>query len=179
MDQGKGGESMKWHLSVKCAARILAIILCGCGEASAADVIFNSPVSGVQEKFVDRGDGSYARAVAALGVPLATSPATVANGASLSGAIDLGTARLFAIQMPAAWTAASVTFQASSDCSTYANLFNDAGTEVAATVAASQYIVMASPAAWLGIRCLKVRSGTSGTPVNQGADRVLTIVAVP
>lgn len=104
---------------------------------------------------------------------------TILSGASLSGAVNIGNGSLFAIQMPASWTAAGLTFQASSDCSAYANLYNDAGTEVTSTAAASTYIVMATPASWLGIRCLKVRSGTSGSPVAQGADRALTIIAVP
>jgi hypothetical protein len=105
--------------------------------------------------------------------------ATIANGASLSGAVDLQTYRAFGVQMPASWTAANLTFQVSSDCSTYANLYDDSGTEVLVTAAASTYIVFASPAKWQGARCIKVRSGTSGTAVNQGGDRSITVVGVP
>ena len=108
-----------------------------------------------------------------------TATATIASGASLSGAIDLGQARLWAILMPAAWTAAGLTFQASLDGIAYYNLFDNTGTEVAWTVAASQFQYELFPAKWLAIRWLMIRSGTSGVPVNQAADRVLTIVAVP
>jgi hypothetical protein len=110
--------------------------------------------------------------------------ATIANGAALSGAVDLGQNRLFAVQMPTTWTAAGLTFQASSDGITYFNVFDDSsvpGTfiETTWTAAASQYQVVASPAKWIGIRWLKIRSGTAGVPVNQGGARTLTVIGVP
>jgi len=104
---------------------------------------------------------------------------TIANGASLSGAVDLGPNRLFAIIMPAAWTTANLTFQVSADGTTYNNLYDDTGTEVTVTAAASQYIVISSPAKMLGARWFKVRSGTNASAVNQAAARVVTIVGVP
>ena len=106
-------------------------------------------------------------------------PVTIANGTSLSAAIDLSAYRAFAISMPAAWTTASLTFQASVDGINYFNVYDDTGVEVTATVAASQYVVVSAPVKMLGVRWIKVRSGTSGTPVNQGADRIVTIVGVP
>lgn len=106
-------------------------------------------------------------------------PVTISNGQSLSGPVDMGAGRLFAIVMPAAWTAANLTFQASPDGVTYSNVFDSTGTEVTFTAAASQYIINAVPVEWIGVRYVKVRSGTSGTPVNQGADRALTIITVP
>jgi hypothetical protein len=86
--------------------------------------------------------------------------------------------------MPAAWTAAGLTFQASLDGINYFNVFDDgttAGTfvETTWTAAASQYQIVAAPAKWVGVRWLKIRSGTSGVPVNQAAERTLTIVGVP
>ncbi len=111
--------------------------------------------------------------------PTVTAQATIASGASLSDAVDLGQARLWAIQMPAAWTAAVLTFQASLDGVNYFNLFDNTNVEVTWTVAASQFQYELFPAKWLAIRWLKIRSGTSGAAVNQGADRVLTVVAVP
>ena len=104
---------------------------------------------------------------------------TIASGASLSGAIDLGEARLWAILMPGTWTAASLTFQASLDGINYANLFDNTGTEVTWAAAASQFQYELFPAKWLAIRWLKIRSGTAGVPVNQGGARILTVVAVP
>lgn len=105
--------------------------------------------------------------------------ATIANGASLSGTVDLGTNRLFAIVMPASWTTANLTFQVSADGTNFFDLYDDAGTEVAFTAAASRVIQNSNPGRWLGFRYLKVRSGTSGTPVNQGGARSLTIIGVP
>ena len=107
------------------------------------------------------------------------STATIANGESLSGAVDLGSASLVAIQMPASWTAASLTFQVSYDCATYADVKDELGTEFTVTAAASLVIASAAIAAtFLGARYLKVRSGTSGVPVNQGAARDIKIIAV-
>jgi hypothetical protein len=103
--------------------------------------------------------------------------ATIANGESLSGAVDLGGRKLVAIDMPAAWTAASLTFQASPDGVTYDDLY-DGGTERALTVAASRYLAQ-NIGDWVGVRWLKIRSGTSGTPVNQGGARTLTLVVQP
>lgn len=105
--------------------------------------------------------------------------ATIANGASLSGAVDLGTLRLFAIQMPTSWTSANLTFQVSTDGTNYYNLYDDTGTEVTWTAAASQVIQSSNPGRWLAFQYLKVRSGTSGSAVNQGGARTLTFVAVP
>ncbi|MCX7899414.1 MAG: hypothetical protein N2444_04925 [Methylocystis sp.] len=102
--------------------------------------------------------------------------AKIANAASLSEAVDLGVTRLSAIKMDAAWTAANLTFQASHDCVNYANLRDETGAEVSVTAAAGNFIAISTPAKWLGVRCLKIRSGTSAAPVAQGALRTLTII---
>jgi hypothetical protein len=102
--------------------------------------------------------------------------ATIANGASLSGAVSLEGATPLAIVMPSAWTAANLTFQASEDESTYNDMYDYAGTEVTVTAAASRHIWL-SPNEWVGAKSIKVRSGTTGTPVNQGAARTITILA--
>jgi len=108
---------------------------------------------------------------------LATATATIANGESLSAAVDLGTGRLAGIVMPAAWTAANLTFQTSPDGVTWRDRYDWLGGEVTVVAAAARSIQV-NLADWLGVRFLKVRSGTSGTPVNQGAERVLTLVLV-
>ena len=112
------------------------------------------------------------------GAGLVAATASISNGQSLSGAIDLGGARLAYIQMPASWTAAALTFQASADGVTYVDLYDNDGVEYSASVAASQGIIVPLTD-FLGIRYLKVRSGTSAVPVNQGGDRTLTLRAVP
>jgi hypothetical protein len=76
--------------------------------------------------------------------------------------------------MPAAWTAASLTFQGSADGTTYGDLY-DAGTEMSTAAGASRVIHL-DWTKFVGLRFLKIRSGTTGVPVNQGGDRVLTLV---
>jgi len=102
--------------------------------------------------------------------------ATILNGESLSAAVYLGSGTLARIDMPAAWTAAVLTFQTSDDNVTYRNLYDASGTEYSVANAVSRAIVM-PVSEFAGVKYLKVRSGTAGVPVNQGADRILTLVA--
>lgn len=106
-----------------------------------------------------------------------TTTVTIANGESLSGAIDLGGRKLAGIVMPASWTAAALTFQASPDGVNYFNVYDNA-TERSLTVAASYYSAL-TPSSWTSIRWVKLRSGTAGSAVNQGGARVLTLVVQP
>jgi hypothetical protein len=100
---------------------------------------------------------------------------TIANGASLATAVDLGGATVVGIVMPAAWTTAVVTLSASVDGTTYNDVTDSAGTEVSIAAAASRYIPI-NPATLPGLQYVKVRSGTSGAAVNQGAARTLYLV---
>ena len=107
-------------------------------------------------------------------------PGTIANGTALSGAIPIGVDTLVGLWMPAAWTAANITFQVSPDGgTTWLELLNDAGTAVTLTnPVGGAFIVMttAPKYAFRGINMMKVRSGTSGVPVNQVADRIMTLI---
>lgn len=105
-----------------------------------------------------------------------TVSATIASGQSLSGAVNLAGCRLVGLVMPAAWTAASLTFQVSHDGTTYNDLYDDAGNEYTVVAAASRYIGLVGMD-WEAVRFLKVRSGTAATPVNQAAQRVIVLVA--
>jgi hypothetical protein len=117
--------------------------------------------------------------------PAAAASAVIANAASLSGAVDLGSDRLHRIVIPAAWTAAGITFQASPDGTTYYDLYNVAsdGTATEVTIASAGVVANRSlvldPSVFLGIRWLKIRSGTSAVAVNQGAARTILLVTVP
>lgn len=103
---------------------------------------------------------------------------TIANDQSLSNASDdLRGVLCVAVLMPGTWTAAALTFQVSLDGETYTNMWYD-GAEYEVTAAASQYIVLDAKD-FVGIRYLRVRSGTSGTPVNQGGARTVTVVTIP
>lgn len=105
--------------------------------------------------------------------------ATIANGASLSDIVELPDATVAAIVTPAALTGTTLTFQASSDKVTFTNVYDDAGTEVSITVSTSRTILLSNVARFLGVKFLKVRSGTAGTPTTEsGADRAIQILAV-
>jgi len=109
-----------------------------------------------------------------------TRTVTIANGASLSGEADLGGGRLVAVQIPPAWTAADITFAASSASGgTFGPVRDGAGTVLTLTGFAVNEVVYLSPNDTAGIRYIKVRSGTAGVPVNQGADRVITLFVRP
>lgn len=107
-----------------------------------------------------------------------TVTATIANAASLSGEVDLEGQAVQAIQMPAAWTAANLTFTASAASGgTFDPVHDDGGTEVTVTAAAARTIGLDAVARELdGLRFIKVRSGTAGVPVAQGAERILTLI---
>src|SRR5206468_2348533 len=101
----------------------------------------------------------------------ATIPATDSGG--LSEVLDLGTARVFAVQMPAAWTAAALTFLASSDGVTFAPVYI-ADIEYSVPVAASRMVMLDFNL--YGLQYLQLRSGTAGTPVQQAADRTIKLI---
>jgi hypothetical protein len=90
------------------------------------------------------------------------------------------------IIMPATWTTANLTFQVSTERinqtpaesapSTFANVYDDSGNEVTVTAAASRALMLSQNVLIVG-KTFKIRSGTSGTPVDQTATRVLTVLA--
>lgn len=104
---------------------------------------------------------------------------TIANGQSLSGALNIDQRNLFALIMPSTWTAAGLTFQGSFDGTNYFDLYDEAGTEINFIVSASRYVLISTPIKFLGLKKLKVRSGTSGTPVAQGGARTIALIVIP
>lgn len=107
---------------------------------------------------------------------LRTVVATIASGASVSDAIDIGAAELVAISMPAAWTTASITFQNTVDDSTYQAVNDAAGSEVAVLLPVASKNIIFSFAGIKGFGKLKLVSGTAALAVNQGAERLITLV---
>lgn len=115
----------------------------------------------------------------------------IANGAALSDAVDLWQQTLGGIIMPSAWTAAGLSFQGHdgqgineagggageppTGSSGWKDIYDADGTELVALADASRFITIA-PDAFRPVRWLRVRSGTTGTPVNQGAARTLGLV---
>ena len=104
-----------------------------------------------------------------------TQTVTIASGASLSPEVALGEKTLVGIVMPAGWDAASLTFQATPDDANFSELQDGAGNAVSFTVSAGVFIAV-DPTKWRGVTGIKVRSGTSGSPVNQTANRTLTLI---
>lgn len=109
----------------------------------------------------------------------ATKTVTIANGASLSDAVNLvgaGDSVLLGIITPAGWTTASLTFQVSTDGVTFFDYKDATGAEVTIpSTAASQYRAV-YPTDFIGVRYLKVRSGSSGAAVAQAGGDVVTLV---
>jgi hypothetical protein len=109
-----------------------------------------------------------------------TKTATIASGQSLSGEVDLEDAEYVSIVMPAAWDAASLTFQASpTSGGTFYDVYNAGGSEMSLTVAAQRVVTMRQTNVHEllpTLRYIKIRSGTSGTPVNQTAQRDITLI---
>lgn len=106
--------------------------------------------------------------------PYTTATVTIANGASLSGALSVGGRLVGAIIMPSAWTTAVLTFQASDDGTTFRNVYDEYGAEYTVQASADRHIVL-DPAKLSGCQYLQIRSGTSGAAVNQGGSRSIKI----
>jgi hypothetical protein len=105
-------------------------------------------------------------------------PVTIAINESLSSKVRLAGYLLCGIIMPAAWDAASLTFQNSIDDTNFANIYDSAGAEKTVTAAAARHIML-DPSEFAGIGMIKVRSGTSGAAVNQTAARTIYLVVRP
>lgn len=103
--------------------------------------------------------------------------ATIANAGSLSPAVAVHGA-LVGIIMPAAWTAANLTFQAGmTSGGPFYDVYDD-GTEraiLSANIVTGRMVAL-NLGLWLPVNYIKLRSGTSAVPVPQGADRVFTLV---
>lgn len=112
--------------------------------------------------------------------PIELVSVTISTGATgLSGSIDMTGCVLVGVQMSTAWTAGGITFAAAtSESGTYQSVYGSTGDEITLTVDASRFVNV-SPLTSVGYRWLKVRSGTSGTPVAQAAERTLTLVTRP
>lgn len=102
--------------------------------------------------------------------------ATIASTKNLSGAVYLGRAlRIYAIKMPAAWDAAGLTFQTSVDGTTWSDVYLPNGDEYSVSVAASTWVLL-DPTYLEGLGpYIKLRSGSSGSPVNQTADSAIGV----
>lgn len=104
---------------------------------------------------------------------------TIANGAALSNAVKLGGTLPVGIAMPSVWTAANITLQLSLDNVTFLDVYMDDGTELVVQAAASRMLFFSNVSQYFGVSTdawVRLRSGTSGVPVNQGAARELKLL---
>ena len=109
-------------------------------------------------------------------IGLSTSQASITSGQSLSAQVDIGPGRLVGLIVPAAWTAANITFQVSADGgATWNNLFTYLGAEFTVVSVVGQFNAI-DPTLLKGVLSLKVRSGTSASPVTQGSTVSVTLV---
>ena len=100
---------------------------------------------------------------------------TLSSGSSLSPGIDLDGLTLVGILMPSTWDGTAITFRASINGTAWFDLYDAAGNEVTLSVAPSRYIQI-DPRRFVGIRYLRIRSGTGSAPVNQTASRVVQLI---
>lgn len=107
--------------------------------------------------------------------------ATIAAGGSLSGAVNVGVDTVVAIVMPAAWTAASLTFQAKGDDDdTFHDVYDEVGNELEVSADAGRFVALGPLIIYFaGAKQVKVRSGTASAPVVQGAERAVKVVTKP
>lgn len=118
---------------------------------------------------------SFGSSSQAKTAPVTTTVSIPINTSIMATGLDLLGCTPAAIEMPSAWTTANITVSASSTLAgTYKDVYDEYGSEVTITAAASRFIRL-NPADWWSHRFIKLRSGTSGTPVTQTAARTLTI----
>jgi len=84
--------------------------------------------------------------------------------------VDLGGWTIVGIVIPAAWTTAGLSFQASADGgATWGELLDETATakSVGSVTGGAEVFIAVDPTKWRGVRSVKVRSGTSSAPVAQ------------
>lgn len=104
---------------------------------------------------------------------------TIQAGQSVSDAIDTGEFRLGSIGIPSAWTAADITLLASYDGGvTYKNAKDVAGVEYNIKATANDAIILPMAEMMVLPQFLKLRSGTSVTPVAQASNRSIDFTLI-
>lgn len=113
-----------------------------------------------------------------------TVPVFIASGTSLSTEVNVDRGRIVGIQMPAGWDAAGISLQAlirqaagNPPAPVFGNVQDQAGAALLVTAPVlDSYVALADTAPLRALGRIKVRSGTSGAPVNQTADRNFFLV---
>lgn len=101
----------------------------------------------------------------------------IPNGGSVSQSLELSGTCITGVIMPAAWTTAALTIEVSADASTWIGLvYNSDGTQcnsVAAPAVSSAYAF--DLAGMIPYQFIRIRSGTTASPVNQADERTLVV----
>lgn len=105
---------------------------------------------------------------------------TIANGESLSAAVDVLGYEVVAIEQPANCEGTVFTFQGSVDGVVFANI-RDATAElsIAKSATAAEVIQFGRTASLRGYKFIKVRTGTAASPTNQTGAATLKISLIP
>lgn len=108
---------------------------------------------------------------------LSDMPFKIINGASVSNELDMRMWRIIAVEMPAAWTAASLSFKSSGVSGAEVPVTDVAGAEVTFTVAASKYVCVpdTSPI-YRSPGFLQLVQGTNAAPVVNATGATETVV---
>lgn len=106
-----------------------------------------------------------------MSFPCSAVLATIPAGQSLSGKAYVGHGELVSLVIPASWTSAVVTFRGSLDGETFYDIHDYLGAEVSIAASASRMFAIDN---FSGATWIKARSGTSGSPVVQTDDAVLS-----
>ena len=85
---------------------------------------------------------------------------TIANGAQLSGAVDLLGFTLCAVETPATFTGTAITFEVSNDNSTFVPVHKEDGNAYSITVSTSRATIV-DILKFRGFRYLKIKSGSA------------------
>jgi len=103
---------------------------------------------------------------------------TIPDNQALSGMVDLGNHEFVALELPETFNTTTLTFQAKAkvteqtqggdNLEDWDDVYTDDGTELSVTVAAGRVVAIVGDKkdALAPLRYVRVRSGTSGTPVN-------------
>ena len=101
----------------------------------------------------------------------------IPKGASVSGVIDLTNTAMLGFVTPDAWTTAALNIEVSNDGTNWSSAYDSYGSQVgsvATPIVASRYAVdVTSMLPWVYAR---FRSGTSASPVTQGAERTFKVI---
>lgn len=137
----------------------------------------------MKDQFEDAAPGKPDSVIAALKDTLTTvhaAPAvssdvlTITVGTAVSSAVNLAGRTPLRLLVGAAWTAADVTVQVSTDGTTWLDLYDNAAGVYTIKAAASRAVLLKA-AELIGVTHLRLRSGTPALPVNQTATATLTL----